>query len=128
MSVWFKKFYLATLLTFFLLNGFGQSYTSIDKKPEVDEYYNQSIAQVLIQPEVTRFIGGYSQLDRKKYFNLCDHGSDFDIRASSKIYSELITDFGAYFGRRLGCLSRWATDLNEDESRPGFADLTKLKS
>ncbi len=128
MSVWFKKFYLATVLTFFLLNGFGQSNTSIDKKPEVDEYYNKSIAQVLIQPDVTRFIGGYSQLDRKKYFNLCDHGSDFDLRASSKIYSELITDFGAYFGRRLGCLSRWATDLNEDESRPGFADLTKLKS
>ena len=37
MSVWFKKFYLATVLTFFLLNGFGQSNTSIDKKPEVDE-------------------------------------------------------------------------------------------
>ena len=67
MSIWFKKFYLSTILTFFLLNGFGQSNTAIDNKPEVAEYYNKSIAQVLIQPDVTRFIGGYSHLDRKKY-------------------------------------------------------------
>ena len=90
---------MSTILTFFLLNGFGQSNTAIDNKPEVAEYYNKSIAQVLIQPDVTRFIGGYSHLDRKKYFNLCDHGSDFDIRVSNKIYSELITYFGAYFVR-----------------------------
>lgn len=127
MSGWFKKFDLVAIITFCLLNGFGQSNTAIDNQPEVRKYYNKSIVQVLIQPDVTRFIGGYSQLDRKKYFNLCDHGSDFDIRASKKIYSELITDCGVYFGRRLGCLSRWATDLNEDVSRPGFADLTKLK-
>ena len=88
----------------------------------------KSISQIFVQPEVTRYVEGVSILDRQKYFNLCDHGSDFDSRVSSDIYEELIENYGASFGRRLGGLSRWGAELEEDPTRPGFANLDALKA
>ena len=49
-------------------------------------------SQILIQPEVTRSIQGYTILDRKKYFNLCDQGTGFENRVSKEIYTELVQD------------------------------------
>ncbi len=84
-------------------------------------------SQILIQPEVTRSIQGYTILDRKKYFNLCDQGTGFENRVSKEIYTELVQDYGVSFGRRLGGVSYWAGELEEDLARPGFANLAKLK-
>ena len=77
--------------------------------------------------EVTRSIQGYTILDRKKYFNLYDQGTGFENRVSKEIYTELVQDYGVSFGRRLGGVSYWARELEEDLARPGFANLAKLK-
>lgn len=119
--MYYQKYKYSLLLITFIS-------TSLVTSQSVGKDEPLKISQILIQPEITRCIQGHTILDRKKYFNLCDHGSSFDQRVSKEIYSELVHDYGVSFGRRLGGLAQWGSELDEDIKRPGFANLEKLKS
>jgi len=87
-------------------------------------------ARITVDPHCTRSIRGRSELERVKYFGLCDHGRDFDRRCrSAERYRYLVRDNGITFGRKLGVvkgLSRWSKAVRADENRPGYADMAFL--
>ena len=105
--MYYQKYKYSLLLITFIS-------TSLVTSQSVGKDEPLKISQILIQPEITRCIQGHTILDRKKYFNLCDHGSSFDQRVSKEIYSELVHDYGVSFGRRLGGLAQWGSELDED--------------
>lgn len=49
---------------------------------------------IVLSPEVTRAIGGVSELDRKAYFAVNDNGTGFDKRMPPEIYDYLVHDLG----------------------------------
>lgn len=100
-------------------NGFGSAWTA---KADTEA------AVILIEPETTRAIGGVSEVDRKRYFCLGDHGTDFDKRMAGGegVYDYLVNELGASFGRSLGPVQGAARVAREDPARPGFADLAPL--
>ena len=86
---------------------------------------------VVVVPHCTRRIGGESELDRKRYFAICDPGTDFDRRVGSQDrYRYLTEELNISFGRRLGVVN-WPAGggnmVREDPLRPGFADLERLR-
>lgn len=89
-------------------------------------------AAVVVDPYCRRSIRGISELKRETYFGLCDHGTDFDRRCKSKpVYEELVRENGITFGRVLGVvngLQNFYKAIQVDPSRPGYADLTYLKT
>ncbi|MGC6455284.1 MAG: beta-agarase [Coraliomargaritaceae bacterium] len=85
-------------------------------------------AEIHIFPELTRAIGGVSELDRKRYFSVSDHGTGFDKRMPDEIYDYLVNDLGITFGRQLGPVKWTASRLPEDPNRPGYADVSSLKN
>lgn len=84
---------------------------------------------IVVEPEVTRAIGGVSEMERKRYFAVCDHGTGFDNRmaAGEGVYDYLVNDLGIYFGRQLGPVKYTASQLPEDPDRPGYADISSLE-
>ncbi len=82
---------------------------------------------IVVEPGTTRCIQGVSQLDRKRYFTVCDEGAGFDQRVPEVVYNELVKELGVSFGRSLGPVKKWKSRLVEDTSRPGYADLSVLK-
>lgn len=83
---------------------------------------------IVVDAEVTRAIGGVAEMDRKRYFAVSDNGTGFDQRVPDDIYDYLVNDLGVTFGRSLGPVQWTAKQLNEDQSRPGYADVTPLKN
>lgn len=83
---------------------------------------------IVVEPETTRAIQCVSELERRRYFNICDKGTGFDQRmeAGEGVYEEL-RGLGVSFGRNLGLVKGWKNKLKEDPNRPGFADLSELK-
>lgn len=67
-------------------------------------------------------------MDRKRYFAVADHGTNFDQRVPDEIYDYMVNDLGIAFGRQLGPVMWTAKSLKEDPNRPGYADLTPLKN
>ena len=91
------------------------------------EYQNKKPVRIQIDPFTTRQIEGISELDRKKYFNLSDHGVKFTSRVrNEEILKRLVKDLKVTFGRSLGPV-RSATangeNVSEDPARPTFVDL-----
>jgi len=86
-----------------------------------------SPATVRVEPQITRLIQGVSAVERKRYFNLCDNGVGFDKRTDPDVYEQLIRELDVSFGRNLGAIKWWGSQLTEDPARPGFADLSPLK-
>lgn len=88
--------------------------------------------RVTVAPDVTRVLGGQSELDRTVYFSLCDPGTGFDRRiGSGERMKFLLRDLDVGFGRRLGPVKglwSWAKAVEPDPDRPGFADLEKLRA
>ena len=88
--------------------------------------------RISVDPYTTRAIRGISELDRTKYFGLCDHGRDFDRRCKDEgRYEWLVHENGITFGRKLGLITgpdRWGKAVREDADRPGYADLGFLAS
>ncbi len=86
---------------------------------------------ITVDPHTTRSIAGESELDRKRYFGICDAGKDFDQRASKiGTYDTLVDDLNISFGRQLGVVAWPAQNPNivrEDPARPGFTDTNRLR-
>ncbi|MBB6431240.1 beta-agarase [Algisphaera agarilytica] len=84
-----------------------------------------------IDPSIQRSIGGISALDRDAVFAMCDPGTGFDKRIDSPDRMKfLLSELNVSFGRRLGPINgvvKWGPGVDEDPSRPGFADIAKLE-
>lgn len=89
--------------------------------------YVDAAVHVSVDPECTRSIQGISEVDRKTYFSICDPGSWFENRCKDDaMYDYLVNDLGVTFGRRLGVV-KGVKGIQEDPSRPGYADVEVLK-
>ncbi|TWT85145.1 Beta-porphyranase A precursor [Planctomycetes bacterium CA13] len=87
-----------------------------------------SYARILVDPETTRAIEGISEVQRKRYFNVCDGGVGFEKRIEDDaMYDYLVHDLQISFGRNLGPIKPVARSLKEDPQRTGYADLTPLE-
>ena len=84
-------------------------------------------SEIRVEPRITRAVQGVSAVERKRYFNLCDNGVGFDKRTNPDVYEQLIRELDVSFGRNLGAIKWWGSQLTEDPARPGFADLSVLK-
>lgn len=86
--------------------------------------------RIQVDPYTTRQIEGVSELDRKKYFNLSDHGVKFDSRVrDKKILKRIVKDLDINFGRSLGPVRSATANgeiVNEDPARPTFANLDEF--
>ncbi|VGO17457.1 Beta-porphyranase A [Pontiella desulfatans] len=83
---------------------------------------------IVVEAETTRAIGGVSEVDRKRYFCVSDNGTGFDKRMTPEVYDYLVNELGISFGRSLGPVQWVAKQLKEDPTRPGYADVTGLKT
>ncbi|MEM1012770.1 MAG: hypothetical protein AAGI46_11195, partial [Planctomycetota bacterium] len=83
-----------------------------------------ALADVRIQVDVTtvRSIDGHSELDRNKFFAVCDSGSIAQRAPDDQTLDFLLDDLDVRFGRQLGPV-RWGlggrASYQEDPSRPG---------
>ena len=97
----------------------------------VETAFISTPAEIAVNPNVTRAIGGIADLRREAYFGLCDQGRDFDVRCrADERYRYLVHENGITFGRKLGVvkgLTQWAKAVREGPARPGFADLDFLR-
>ena len=83
-----------------------------------------------VYPDVTRAIEGHSQVERARYFSICDGGTFDQAVLNDEMYAYFIDELGITFGRTLGVVSsarRWDQSVREDPARPGFADLEHLR-
>ncbi|MEM9413636.1 MAG: hypothetical protein AAGA30_21190 [Planctomycetota bacterium] len=83
--------------------------------------------RIQVDPYTTRQIEGISELDRKKYFNLADHGVKFEQRVPDpKIFNRITKKLNVTFGRSLGPV-RSATGsgehIKQDPGRPQRIDV-----
>lgn len=87
--------------------------------------------EIRVLPTVRRSIHGVSRLERDAYFSISDAGRGFDKRVRSPERMDyLLSDLDATFGRSLGpirSVAGWSKAVQEDEQRPGFADLGFLE-
>lgn len=98
--------------------------SSVERKVDWDKPF------IVVAPETTRAISGISEVDRKRYFCLGDHGTDFDqrMKKGEGVYDYLVHELGVSFGRSLGPVKYIAKTIPEDPDRPGYADLSSLKN
>ncbi|WOO43690.1 beta-agarase [Rubellicoccus peritrichatus] len=83
---------------------------------------------IVVEPHITRSVQGISEVDRERYFAICDSGGWFPNRVKDQaMYDYLVNDLEISFGRELGPVKWLAKDMKEDPERPQHADLTKLK-
>ncbi|MEO0795503.1 MAG: beta-agarase [Verrucomicrobiota bacterium] len=100
----------------------------VEDKKTTTRAVDLSKPHIVIEPEVTRAVGGVSEVDRERYFSVCDPGTGFDKRMSGEgVYDELVNELGVTFGRQLGPVKWTASQLPEDPERPGYADVSSLK-
>ncbi|MEM7809307.1 MAG: beta-agarase, partial [Planctomycetota bacterium] len=91
-----------------------------------------ALADVRIQVDVTtvRSIDGHSELDRNKFFAVCDSGSIAQRAPDDQTLDFLLDDLDVRFGRQLGPV-RWGlggrASYQEDPSRPGFVDADNVR-
>ena len=100
--------------------------------PEPLDAMQEVPVQLVVKPSITRKIGGISDLDRKVYFSLADHGAGLDSRVPDpSIYHLLTHQLRVRFGRDLGPVNgvtRWGGAMREDPERKGFVDLAHLRA
>lgn len=84
-------------------------------------------AKIIVDPVTTRSIQGISEVERKRYFSVCDHGTGFENRVKDDaMYDYLVNELQISFGRNLGPIKGVAASVKEDPNRRGFADLAPL--
>ncbi|WP_041745427.1 hypothetical protein [Coraliomargarita akajimensis] len=89
-----------------------------------------SATAIKVSPNVDRQIEGVAEIERKAYFSICDHGTEFRERCRSDERFEELLDLQINFGRHLGPVQgavKWRNAVREDPNRPGYADLDYLK-
>lgn len=92
---------------------------------------SQGRVRIMVYPTVSRIIVDESELDRNKYFALCDQGTDFRRRCRDDERYEFLVKQGITFGRNLGPVNgvvKWGKAVREDPNRPGFVDIDYLKT
>ena len=99
---------------------------------EADSGVPRKAVRIQVDPLTTRCIDGISELDRKKYFNLADHGVKFGQRVpNDEVFNRVTKKLNVTFGRSLGPV-RSATgkgkSIKQDPSRPQFIDVESFKS
>ncbi|ADE53584.1 hypothetical protein [Coraliomargarita akajimensis] len=101
----------------------------VESPESTAEQPDYSKPYIVVDPATTRAVQGVSEVDRTRYFALCDGGSYFDRRVENDaMYDYVIHELGANFGRGLGPVKAVKKSLKEDPSRPGYADLSKIKN
>ncbi len=113
---------LAKAISFCALFSALANPESPDKKP----------VTIQVDPYTTRQIEGISELNRKKYFNLSDHGVKFESRIKDdEIWKRIVKDLNVTFGRSLGPI-RSATangkHVSEDPDRATYANLNEFNA
>ncbi|NKB72780.1 MAG: hypothetical protein GKR89_37390, partial [Candidatus Latescibacteria bacterium] len=92
--------------------------------------YGQESAVLEVDPQVSKSIQNFLQLDRKKYFNLGHGGQSFETKvADPQRVHTYLNQYNMSFGRDLGLVKThvvWQQKVFEDPQRPGFVDLEKL--
>lgn len=85
-------------------------------------------AEIMLDATTVRSIGGISELNRAKYFNVCDDGHNFYDHVPSKEAGDyLIDSLNIEFGRMIGAARKIARHVTEDPSRPGYADPGSIR-
>ncbi|EMI47076.1 beta-agarase [Rhodopirellula sp. SWK7] len=86
-------------------------------------------SSIVVEPETTRAIQGITDVERKRYFNVCDPGTGFENQVKDDaMYDYLVKELGISFGRRLGVVKHPAQSLSEDPNRPGYPDISRLRN
>jgi hypothetical protein len=87
---------------------------------------------ITFKPEITKSIMGHTVFDRGKYINVCHGGSNFETDINNAtISNRYINDLEMNFGRSLAMVlyaTRYTNNLIEDVTRPGFANLSYLRT
>ncbi|MFG0254969.1 MAG: beta-agarase [Rhodopirellula sp. JB053] len=93
-----------------------------------EEAKTHDVVLIEIEPETTREIEGISELERRRYFNVCDPGTGFESRVKNdEMYEYLVDELGISFGRRLGVVKYPAKSIPEDPVRPGYPDISRFR-
>lgn len=88
----------------------------------------QEAVKLILDVTTRRSIGGISELNRLKYFNLCDDGLNFYDHVPSRDAGDaLLDELNISFGRMIGLTGRIARSVTEDPDRPGYADTKSIK-
>lgn len=86
-------------------------------------------SSIVVEPETTRAIQGITDVERERYFNVCDPGTGFENQVKDDaMYDYLVKELGISFGRRLGVVKHPAQTLSEDPNRPGYPDISRLRN
>ena len=89
---------------------------------------SENRVQLFLDATTKRSIGGISELNRLKYFNICDDGLHFYDHVPSKEAGDyLIDSLHVNFGRMIGLARQVAQKVREDPGRPGYADPESVK-
>ncbi len=84
--------------------------------------------ELILDATTSRSIGGVSELNRQKYFNICDDGLNFYDHVPSKEAGDyLIDSLHVSFGRMIGLARHVSRHVTEDPNRPGYADPESIK-
>ena len=88
----------------------------------------QEVVKLTLDVTCARSIGGIKDLNRLKYFNLCDDGQNFyNTVPSNEMGDTLLNDLNITLGRMIGLTGRIARRVKEDPDRPGYADPDSIK-
>ncbi|MFC2098569.1 hypothetical protein ACFLSP_02370 [Bacteroidota bacterium] len=88
----------------------------------------QSGVKLDLDLTTSRSIGGVTELNRQKYFNVCDDGQNFYNHVPSKEVGDYLIDtLKIEFGRMIGAARRVARGVKEDPNRPGYVDPLSVK-
>jgi uncharacterized protein YjdB len=94
--------------------------------------YGQQDVEIQVMPHTSRGIGGVLQLQRLKYFNICESNPGVEAKFNDPETLEYyFEDLQITFGRNLGGVYPavvWGNSVREDPSRAGYADLSYLQS
>jgi len=84
----------------------------------------QEKAIISVEPTVTKSIKGISELDRKKYFNISNPGTDFESKiGNTEQVNYYLDDLDMTFGRSLGGVFsewQWGNPIFQDHNHAGF--------
>lgn len=87
---------------------------------------------VVVKPEITKSIMGYTVFDRGKYINLCHNGSSFESTINNAtIANRYVSELEMNFGRSLTLVqaaTKYTKNVFQDAARPGYANLSYLQA
>ncbi|WP_026970827.1 hypothetical protein [Aliagarivorans marinus] len=88
--------------------------------------YAHASSQVFVDVNVEHSVGGISEFDRSKYITVHSMSATTDWDGDEDKLDYLFNDMDAYFGRDNGSLPWWATLVDQDPNRPGYADPNSI--